>query len=196
MFNRNNRIAILTLACATILPAAAQANGPYRVSGAEITVVCPLTVGGSFEARTKALQGEVIAAPGESTLRGTLRVDLQTLETGIGLRDRHMRNNYLEVQKGPEYATATLEEIQIDALDGQTSFKGTLVLHGQRKQVTGTAQLKQQDGRIRVEAEFPLRVSEFAIPKPSYLGVGVTDEVRVKVSMTAEHVAILTSGRR
>ena len=196
MFNRHNRIAVLTLACATMLPAAARANGPYRISGAEITVVCPLTVGGSFEARTKTLHGEVIAAPGESTLRGTLRVDLQTLETGIGLRDRHMRNNYLEVQKGPEYATATLEEIQIDKLDGQTSFKGTLVLHGQRKQVTGTAQLKQQDGRIRVEAEFPVRVSEFAIPKPSYLGVGVTDEVRVKVSMTAEHVAVLTSGRR
>jgi polyisoprenoid-binding protein YceI len=192
MQNTHTRIAVAALACAALLPAVAHANGAYRIAGAELTVVCPLTVGGSFEARTKTLSGEVTAAPGDPTLRGTLQVDLQTLETGIGLRDRHMRDNYLEVKKGPEYAVATLEQIRIEKLDGQTTFKGTLLLHGQRKEVTGTAQLKQQDGRVRVDAEFPVRVSEFAIPKPTYLGVGVTDEVKIKVSMTAERVQLLS----
>ena len=190
--HKHIRIAALAAACATLLPWSAHANGPYRVSGGDVTVVCPLTVGGSFEARTKTLKGEVVAIAGEPTLSGTLQVDLQTLETGIGLRDRHMRDNYLEVQKGPDYAVATLEQIRIEKLDGQTTFKGTLLLHGQRKEVSGTAQLKQQDGRVRVEAQFPIKVSEFAIPKPSYLGVGVTDEIQVKVALTAERVATLT----
>ena len=190
------RIVALAAACATLLPGAAQANGQYRVSGGDVTVVCPLTVGGSFEARTRTLSGEVVASEGQPTLNGTLKVDLQTLETGIGLRDRHMRNNYLEVQKGPEFALATLEQIRIEKLDGQTTFKGTLLLHGQRKEVSGTAQLKQQDGRVRVEAQFPVKVSEFAIPKPTYLGVGVADDVQVKVTLTAERQVTMTKNDR
>jgi hypothetical protein len=66
------------------------------------------------------------------------------------------------------------------------------MLHGQRRDVSGTAQLQNQDGRVRVNAQFPIKVSDFAIAKPSYLGVGVTNEVQVKVSMTVESLAVMT----
>jgi polyisoprenoid-binding protein YceI len=157
----------------------------YRVTSAEVVIICPLTVGGSFEVRTKEVGGQIAAAPGQpGSVVGALHVDLQTLETGIGIRDRHMRENYLEVQKGPAFAVATLEDIRLERLDGKSSLKATLLLHGERKEVSGMAELKQQDGRVRVQAQFPIRVSEFAIPKPSYLGVGVRDEIQVKVTMT------------
>jgi len=168
-----------------VVRAADRGNDRYKVVGAEVTIVCPLTVGGSFEAKTKNVSGEIapsLEQPG--TVGGALRVDLQTLETGIAIRDRHMRENYLEVEKGPEFAVATFEQIRIDKLEGKATFTGTLVLHGQRKEVTGTADLQQRDGRIRVQAQFPIRVSEFQIPKPSYLGVGVRDEIQVKVTLT------------
>ena len=29
-------------------------------------------------------------------------VDLRTLDTGIGLRNAHLRDNYLEVSRGPD----------------------------------------------------------------------------------------------
>jgi polyisoprenoid-binding protein YceI len=162
----------------------------YKVSGAEVVVVCPLTVGGSFEARTKSVSGEVAASVAEpGNLSGALRVDLQTLETGIAVRDRHMRENYLEVEKGPEFAVATFDQIRVEKLDGKSTFKGTLLLHGQRQEVTGTADLKQSDGRIRVQAQFPIKVSAFQIPKPTYLGVGVRDEIQIKVVMTVEPTA-------
>jgi polyisoprenoid-binding protein YceI len=197
MFRRSIQIACVTATVTVLTAGAGFAEDTYRVSGGEVIVVCPLTVGGSFEARTKNVSGEVAAAPsGAGTVQGVVKVDLQTLETGIGLRDRHMRENYLEVKKGPEFAVATIEGITIDKKEGKTSFNGTLLLHGQRKAITGTAELKQQDGRIRVQARFPLRVSEFAIPQPSYLGVGVRDEIQVKVTMTAEPAPTQTSGRR
>jgi polyisoprenoid-binding protein YceI len=167
-----------------------RAADAYKVSGAEVVVVCPLTVGGSFEARTKSVSGEVAASAAEpGNLTGALRVDLQTLETGIGVRDRHMRDNYLEVEKGPEFATATFDQIRIEKLAGKSTFKGTLMLHGQRQEVTGTADLQQRDGRIRVQAQFPIKVSAFQIPKPTYLGVGVRDEIQIKVVMTVEPTA-------
>jgi polyisoprenoid-binding protein YceI len=159
----------------------------YKVAGAEVVVVCPLTVGGSFEARTKSVTGEVAATAAEpGSVSGALRVDLQTLETGIAVRDRHMRETYLEVGKGPEFAVATFEQIRVDKLDGKSTFRGTLQLHGQRQEVTGTADLQQRDGRIRVQAQFPIKVSSFQIPKPTYLGVGVKDEIQVKVVLTVE----------
>ena len=164
-----------------------RAADAYKVSGAEVVVVCPLTVGGSFEARTKSVSGEVAASAADpGGVSGALRVDLQTLETGIAVRDRHMRENYLEVEKGPEFAVATFDQIRIEKLAGKSTFKGTLLLHGQRQEVTGVADLQQKDGRIRVQAQFPIRVSAFQIPKPTYLGVGVRDEIQIKVVLTAE----------
>ena len=197
MFRRSIQIACVAAFAVLTAAGAGFAQDIYRVSGGEVTVVCPLTVGGSFEAKTKTVSGEVASAPNASgTVGGSIKVDLQTLETGIGLRDRHMRENYLEVNKGPEFSVATIEGIKIDTKDGRTSFNGTLLLHGQRKEISGTAELKDQNGHIRVQAQFPLSVSQFAIPKPTYLGVGVKDEIEVKVTMTAEPTPTQTSGRR
>ena len=36
----------------------------------------------------------------------------------------------------------------------------------------------------RVEATFPVRISDYAIPDPTYLGVGVKNEVQVRVHFT------------
>jgi polyisoprenoid-binding protein YceI len=184
-----NAILFAVVSVVTIAGPTQAADG-YHVNSAEVVVVCPLTVGGSFEAKTKSVSGEVAANATEpGNLTGAVRVDLQTLETGIAVRDRHMRETYLEVEKGPEFAVATVDQIRIEKLDGKSKFSGTLLLHGQRQTVTGTAELQQRDGRIRVQAQFPIKVSAFQIPKPTYLGVGVRDEIQIKVVMTVEPTA-------
>ena len=38
---------------------------------------------------------------------------------------------------------------------------------------------------MRVEATFPVTLPDYGIAKPRYLGVGVKDEVGVKVSLVA-----------
>ncbi len=158
----------------------------HRVQKATVTITCPLTVGGSFEARTTALTGELALLP-ETTdgVRGTLSVDLRLLETGIGLRDRHLRQNYLEVDKRPEFSVATLQQIRIANWDGTSSFRGILTLHGQQQEIAGTATVKRERGAFQVEAVFPLRISDFQIAEPTYLGVGVSDNIEVRVRMSA-----------
>lgn len=176
-------LALLSLVLVTGPHASARAEESFRVTG-EVKVVCALTVGGSFEARTKALTGDLADDPDRpGHARGTVRVDLDSLRTGIGLRDRHMRNNYLEVDKGPDYAVAVAENLRLERPDGKGAFTGTLTLHGQRQEIAGTAEVQRRDGRIRIVAEFPLRVSSFQIPSPTYLGVGVRDEVRVTIDL-------------
>jgi len=173
------------------------AQDRLHVAGGDVTVVCPLTVGGSFEARTKALTGDVGPAPQQAGgVGGALLVKLDTLETGIGLRDRHLRETYLEVGKGNGYDVATLENIRLDKADGKGTFRATLLLHGQKREVTGTSTVhRRSDGMTHVDAEFPLKVSEFEIPKPTYLGVGVRDEIQVKVAFNATPVTATTATR-
>jgi len=180
------RTAVLWTAIGVVgLATPSRAADTYKVSGAEVVVVCPLTVGGSFEAKTNAVDGEVAVASQAAPLKGELTVDLQTLETGIGLRDRHMKNNYLQVEKGEEFAEARLQDIRVEKLEGKTTFKGVLTLHGERKEVVGTANLKPNGGGYHVDAEFMVRLSDFQIPDATYLGVGVKDEVQVRVRFTA-----------
>ena len=198
---KHNAIGAFAIALMTVAAAPAGASDAYKVSSGEVTVMCPLTVGGSFEAKTKNLSGDVTPASGEQgAARGALKVELQTLETGISIRDRHMKDNYLEVAKGPEFATAIIDDIRVEKLQGKTVFSGMLSLHGQKRKVTGAAELQEKDGKIRVQAQFPVKVSEFEIPAPTYLGVGVRDEIQVKVSLlavrTGGEAAIGTSGQK
>jgi hypothetical protein len=123
-------------------------------------------------------------------------VDLGTLETGIALRDRHLHEEYLEVSRGEGFAEAVLSDVQLgdadadaDTVSGRTSFKGTLLLHGQQREIRGQAEVRRAGTSVRVEARFPVVISAFGIPAPRYLGVGVRDEVQVSVTLVAEPVS-------
>lgn len=163
----------------------------WRVSQADVRVVCPLTVGGSFEATTPSLAGKLeLEAQHPASFAGELVVDLRTLDTGIGLRNDHLRETYLEVEKGAGFATAALSELRLGDVDaasfqGRTRFTGTLRLHGATKPVAGDAVVRREGATIRVEASFPVTLADYAIAEPRYLGVGVKREVQVKVSLVA-----------
>jgi polyisoprenoid-binding protein YceI len=196
MFTTRKTAVVLLATALVTVPAFGQEA--LRVSTGQVTVICPLTVGGSFEAKTKDLTGDLAVAHDNQAIQGALTVDLQTLETGIGLRDRHLKDNYLEVAKGPEYAEAKLQDIRVERLDGKTTFRGMLTLHGQKREVSGTAQIKPEGNGYRMQASFPLKVADFQIPDPTYLGVGVADEVTVRVNLNAvpAATAVATSGKK
>jgi polyisoprenoid-binding protein YceI len=166
------------------------AGSAWRVVSGEVRVECPMTVGGSFEARTNAIEGTVTLAPSAVVFAGELSVDLRTLDTGIGLRDEHLKGRYLEVDRGPEFERAILSEIRLGegdplAVQGKARFTGTFRLHGTRRPIAGVAAVRRQEGAVRVEASFPVTVTEFGIARPEYLGVGVKDQVNVKVLLVA-----------
>jgi polyisoprenoid-binding protein YceI len=198
---RPAKLAVALGACVLLGSAVFGQAGSWQVERGQVSVKCPLTVGGSFDARTEALSGRLVAdASRPSAFTGELAVDLQTLDTGIGLRNTHLRENYLEVGRGDGFSHAVLSEIALDgvdagAFDGRTRFTGTLQLHGTRKAVAGEARLQRRDGGVEVEAGFPVALPDFGIPEPRYLGVGVRDQVQVTVRFTATTGATTTESR-
>jgi polyisoprenoid-binding protein YceI len=169
--------------------AAAEAPASWRVAHGEVRVNCPMTVGGSFEAKTSAMSGTLtLDAPSPAALGGEISVDLKGIVTGIELRDEHLREKYLETAKGSGYDTAVLSDIRLPEADssvqGRARFTATLLLHGTKQAVAGQADIHRDGNGVKVEATFPLTLSAYGIPAPRYLGVGVKDEVLVKTTLT------------
>jgi polyisoprenoid-binding protein YceI len=150
----------------------------------------PLRPGGAFEAKTSSVTGALTVGTARPlSLAGQISVDLATIDTGIGLRNQHLREKYLEVSRGSGFDRAVLSEIrmsdaQSDEFQGQTGFSGTLLLHGTKKAVAGTAQIRRSGLEALVTATLPLTLTDFGIVPPEYLGVGVADRILVKVSLT------------
>ena len=163
-------------------------------------MICPLTVGGSFEAKTPSLAGTVaVTTSHPAAFAGDLAVDLRSLDTGISLRNDHLRDEYLEVGKGQGFDKAVLSDIHLGDVDsetfqGRTSFTGTLLLHGTKKDISGQAEVRREGSSVRIEATLPIVLADHGIPKPQYLGVGVKSQVQVKVSFVATPVATTSAG--
>src|SRR5262245_42355900 len=56
-----------------------------------------------------------------SSATGSLSVDLGTLKTGIALRDRHMKEEYLQVDRYPQ-ATLTLAHLDLAQVPAGSAF--------------------------------------------------------------------------
>jgi len=172
-----------------VTPAAAGA--PFRVERGEVRITVPLRPGGAFEAKTTSLSGTVTPGAGRPlALDGEISVDLGTIDTGIALRNQHLREKYLEVARGAGFDKAVLSEIRLggadgEAFQGRTAFTGALLLHGSKRAVSGTAEIRREGAAARVDASFPLTLTDFGIEPPEYLGVGVANRIIVKVLFSA-----------
>jgi polyisoprenoid-binding protein YceI len=118
---------------------------------------------------------------------GNLVVDvsLTNLATGIALRDQHMKDKYLEVGKYPQ-ATLTVARsaLRVPASGGQLTVDapGTLKLHGQVRSVTVHYDAAADATGVAVHGKFHVRMDDFGITVPSYLGVTVKPDVDVTAS--------------
>lgn len=116
----------------------------------------------------------------DSKVQGEMNFALDTLDTGIDLRNEHMKEKYLEVKKYPQ-AKLVIKDLSLpsswnpqNAKLQDHPFKGLLHLHG----VEGTLSISE---KLKTEARFEIKISDFKIDIPSYLGIKVADVVKVQV---------------
>jgi len=179
----------------------------------KIFLVCLLSLSSVSFAETLTVSGksEFIATgkPGfikidglGSGLTGSLKVTgklvsgeasfpLSTLDTGVGLRDRHLKNEFLHIEKYPE-AQLTVDKVALNkspVVDGfsqaKVPFTGILKVHGVSHPVTGTIDVSTIGGITTGDAQFGIKISDFGFPKPEFLGMTVNDDVKVKVHLEA-----------
>jgi polyisoprenoid-binding protein YceI len=112
-----------------------------------------------------------------------ITVPLAGLQTGISLRDKHMRDKYLEVGKFPnaELVVAKAEVKLPTGGESKGQAKGTFTLHGVSKPVVVEYTISGKDGAYKITGTFRTNFNDHGIEVPSYLGVTVKPDVEVTV---------------
>ncbi|MBI3017243.1 MAG: YceI family protein [Deltaproteobacteria bacterium] len=128
----------------------------------------------------------------KNEVTGSVEVILENFDTGIGLRNEHMRKKYLEIEKFPKAKLEVKKMILPPSFwrEENTSFKevayeGVLSLHGVSRSVQGVFELEKRADHISVQASFTLKLSDFGIMTPNFKGITVAQDVQVIVSFLA-----------
>ena len=171
------------LTVASILTGAIAADAALSRDGASsVTFVAVGPAGMKIEGTTSDLSTK----DDGTQLRVT--VPLQNLTTGMSLRDRHMKDKYLEV---PTYPSAELLVARSDLkfpADGASSSgeaPAKLNLHGVARDVKFKYSADNKGGTYGIKGGFSIDMNDYKIEVPSYLGVTVKPQVEVKAAFSA-----------
>lgn len=131
---------------------------------------------GAFTATSASLEGWVeLAAPGQlADARGEVSVRAATLRTGIGLRDRHLRDE-LDTDRFPLVTLAVERVLLAQAAYAGASegtpvvLQGSLTVKGQPHPVSFDATAAFRGDTLVVVGRAPLRFRELGMKPPSKL---------------------------
>ncbi|WP_185903023.1 YceI family protein [Bacteriovorax stolpii] len=125
-------------------------------------------------------------------LQAILKVDLNTFETGMEMRDEHMKENYLQTDK-PENKIAQLEiknlniptEYWKNSKELNLEFTGDLTLHNIKKPIIGKILLSpyKDNSTINTTSELKIKLSEHKIEIPTFAGITVAEDVNISVKL-------------
>lgn len=144
------------------------------------------TVHGRFKVKSGRVRLDV--ATGKAS--GQIVVDLQSGDTGVHERDRHMHNDVLESARFPETV------FSLDRVTGKVSVEGeynvvlngTLRIHGQDHEITVPATVQVHEGQVIVTANFVVPYVKWGMKDPSTFILRVNDKVDVSARLVGELV--------
>lgn len=119
----------------------------------------------------------------------SVEIALDSLDTGIPVRNRHMRENHLETGRFPtaRFESIALVEPHPDRfLEGRAlgfEVEGRLTLHGVTRPVVLPVTVTQvtTDGRVELLAEsrFEVKLSDYGIDRPQFLVMKLGDAQKI-----------------
>jgi polyisoprenoid-binding protein YceI len=145
-----------------------------------------------FDGKTSKVSGTIVADPAAVTSSTVdLTVDLGSLDTGVDLRNHHMREKYLHTAQFPN---ATFKSVSINgpatiaaSQPADISITGDFTLHGITKRMTIPVRVVLlTDGRIHAISRFAVKMPEFGINVPSNVFVTVDSAVQVRLDVFAK----------
>ena len=141
------------------------------------------------------IRGTSTTSRGQATLTGgklvalELTVPVDSLSTGMKMRDRHMKERVFKMpdESVPDinFSSTKIECVAADKNENCT-VDGTLKLHGVSKavqlKITKVASGKEFD----LSGKAAVKLTDFGITPPSQLGVTVQDEVHIEAAGVVE----------
>jgi polyisoprenoid-binding protein YceI len=138
-----------------------------------------------FEGVTNSIDGYIKWEGDELANEGSLyfEVDLRKVDTGIGLRNRHMRENYLHTDKYPftNYKGKIIKSEKISDNEYKVTVDGKMFIHGVTKplQVIGTLS-PVKDG-YRIKTNFQIKLTDYNIEVPQLMFMKISEVMRLNL---------------
>lgn len=136
-----------------------------------------------------------------TSLKGTIKVSVASIKTGINLRDEHLQSeDWLNAGDFPEvtFTIKSVSDIKIlDDNKAQAKIKGDFTMHGVSKEITANSTLTYLDESeqtkmrapgdlLGVQANFNVKLSDFGV-KNKIVGQKVAEVVEVGVNMVGSN---------
>lgn len=113
-------------------------------------------------------------------------LDLNTLDTGIRLRNRHMRDSYLETRKYPfaEFVGLFEGDSLSDGAISEVVAQGKFTIHGVTREISVTGTLHLNGDKLHLRAEFEVELSDYNIDRPAVVFYELSETQVVSLDIT------------
>lgn len=138
-----------------------------------------------FEGITNKIDGYIFWDVDDSLNSSEMyfEVDLNSIDTGIGLRNRHMRENYLETDQYP-FTHFTGKLINVESISDeefQVSAQGTLFIHGVNKAIVIEGKMLKVESGFQIQTSFVTPLSEYRIKIPQLMFFKIDENIKVEL---------------
>jgi polyisoprenoid-binding protein YceI len=159
----------------------------------------------TFDAATNvsviSIHGKSTALEGRARIRRTddglvieqleAVLPVRTLNTGMGLRDEHMRKYVFTTPDGllPDMRFAAERAVCSGSGAAKTcQLSGNMVIRDTTRPFAITLKVNDQGNSFRVTGDGVVKLSTYGIPLPTQLGVTTTDDVKLHVDFVVQRV--------
>ncbi len=135
------------------------------------------------EGHFSRFSGDVMVDPAALTTgRITLTIDAASLDTGIEMRDNHLRSSdFFDVARFP---TVAFQSVRVEAAGRRATVVGRLTLHGVTREITVPIDVQITNTALVASGEFIVNRGEYAINYNSFVNP-IGNEVRVAFTFRA-----------
>lgn len=145
----------------------------------------------SFEGVTSSIDGYIFNEDQE--LEGSdiyFEVDLNTIDTDNGLRNRHMREDYLHTDKYPltTFTGKITESKKVDDKHYKVKAKGKFKVHGVEKSKTIEADIYKYGKTLHIKTKFVVTLTEHNIEVPSLMLVKIDENMDLRLDFYTTEV--------
>jgi polyisoprenoid-binding protein YceI len=117
-------------------------------------------------------------------------VDLNSIDTGIGLRNRHMRDDYLHTDKYPfTHFKGNITEVKtISQTEFDVIARGKMFIHGVTRDITLNGKIYKVPDGYQIKSEFEVKLTDYNIKIPRFMFVRINENIKLYVDFFVKQV--------
>ena len=139
----------------------------------------------NFEGVTDKIDG-YIQTDGIDKLVGSefyFEVDLNSVKTGNGLRDRHMREDYLQTDKN-QYTNIKgkiSEAVKVSETEYNIKAVTKMSIHGVTRDITIPGKIYKLQNGFKIKSNYSIKLTDYKIEIPKFMFLRLSEDIKLEL---------------